>query len=98
LYRSFKSWPNDTFFSRDITVVYWITIHAARVLDGKGAIITDAVVTVQGDHITSVGTTIGTLAPNFAADIIAVPGDPLKNIDAVKNVSFVMKGGQVYKK
>lgn len=46
----------------------------------------------------NLGTTIGTLAPNFTADIVAVPGDPLKDITVLKNVTFVMKEGQVYKK
>lgn len=40
---------------------------------------------------------IGTLAPNFDADIIAVDGDPLKDITALRRVVFVMKGGKVYK-
>jgi imidazolonepropionase-like amidohydrolase len=44
------------------------------------------------------GDEIGTLAPGFEADIVAVPGNPLTDISAVKNVSFVMKGGKVYKK
>jgi imidazolonepropionase-like amidohydrolase len=44
------------------------------------------------------GTTIGTVAPTFEADLVAVPGDPIKDISALKNVTFVMKGGQVYKK
>ncbi len=42
-------------------------------------------------------TTIGTLAPGFAADIVAFDGDPLTDITAVTRVAFVMKGGQVYK-
>jgi imidazolonepropionase-like amidohydrolase len=46
----------------------------------------------------NLGNTIGTLAPNFEADIVAVPGDPIKEISVLKNVTFVMKGGQVYKK
>lgn len=40
---------------------------------------------------------IGALEPDYFADIIAVPGDPLQEISAVGNVSFVMKGGIVYK-
>ena len=40
---------------------------------------------------------IGTIAPNFEADIIALDGDPLKDITAVRRVAFVMKGGVVYK-
>ena len=41
---------------------------------------------------------IGALEPNYFADIIAVPGDPLQDISAVENVSFVMKSGVVYKR
>ena len=40
---------------------------------------------------------IGVIAPGAYADIIAVDGDPLKNIEALGNVTFVMKEGQVYK-
>ena len=38
---------------------------------------------------------IGELKPGFYADIIAVPGDPLKDISAVEHVQFVMKNGAV---
>lgn len=41
---------------------------------------------------------IGSLEKGYLADIIAVAGDPLQDISAVQNVSFVMKGGVVYKK
>ena len=40
---------------------------------------------------------IGSVAPGLAADIIALDGDPLKDITAVRRVAFVMKGGVVYK-
>jgi imidazolonepropionase-like amidohydrolase len=40
---------------------------------------------------------IGSLAPGLQADIIALDGDPLKDITAVRRVVFVMKGGVVYK-
>ena len=43
------------------------------------------------------GNLIGTIAPGFEADIIALDGDPLKDITAVRRVVFVMKGGVVYK-
>ncbi len=39
---------------------------------------------------------IGSIAPGLAADIIALDGDPLKDITAVRRVVFVMKGGVVY--
>jgi imidazolonepropionase-like amidohydrolase len=40
---------------------------------------------------------IGVIAPGAFADIVAVQGDPLANVDALKNVSFVMKDGAVFK-
>jgi len=43
------------------------------------------------------GTQIGSIAPGFQADLIALDGDPLKDVTAVRRVVFVMKGGVVYK-
>lgn len=40
---------------------------------------------------------IGSIAPGLEADIIALDGDPLKDITAVRRVVFVMKGGIIYK-
>jgi imidazolonepropionase-like amidohydrolase len=40
---------------------------------------------------------IGALEPGYIADAVAVPGDPLQDISVLQNVSFVMKGGVVYK-
>ena len=44
------------------------------------------------------GNTIGTLAPGFEADIVAVQGDPTKDIAVLRKVGFVMTGGKVVKK
>lgn len=41
---------------------------------------------------------IGKIAPGFQADIIAVDGDPTRDIDAIARVTFVMRGGKVYKR
>jgi len=41
---------------------------------------------------------IGALEKGYLADVIAVAGDPLQDISVLQNVSFVMKGGVVYKK
>ena len=40
---------------------------------------------------------VGTLAPGKLADIVAVPGDVMRDLTATERVSFVMKGGTVYK-
>ncbi len=41
---------------------------------------------------------IGALEAGYLADVIAVTGDPLQDVGALGNVSFVMKGGVVYRK
>jgi imidazolonepropionase-like amidohydrolase len=40
---------------------------------------------------------VGTIEPGKYADIIAVDADPLSDVRALEKVSFVMKGGLVYK-
>lgn len=40
---------------------------------------------------------IGGIKSGLFADIVAVKGDPIKNISLLKNVQFVMKGGKIYK-
>ena len=41
------------------------------------------------------GDEIGSLAPGYQADVIALEGNPLEEIEAVRRVRFVMKGGKV---
>jgi imidazolonepropionase-like amidohydrolase len=43
------------------------------------------------------GKSIGAIAVGYEADIVAVPGNPLEDISTMRNVTFVMKGGQIYK-
>ena len=43
------------------------------------------------------GDKVGTIEAGKWADIVAVSGDPLKDIKELENVKFVMKGGSVYK-
>ena len=43
------------------------------------------------------GDRLGELAPGYEADIIALDGDPLTDLTAVRRVVFVMRGGVVYK-
>ena len=69
-----------------------------RVRDGKVDPMT-AMVSANslGAEAMGLANQIGTIAPGFQADIIALAGDPLKDITAVRRVVFVMKGGVVYK-
>jgi imidazolonepropionase-like amidohydrolase len=41
---------------------------------------------------------IGALKPGYLADVIAVPGNPLADISVLQKVTFVMKGGVVFRK
>ncbi len=50
-----------------------------------------------GAEALGLGDQIGTIAKGFEADIIALDGNPLTDITAVRRVLFVMKGGVVYK-
>jgi imidazolonepropionase-like amidohydrolase len=51
--------------------------------------------TIAADLINA--TDRGRLAEGLLADIIAVPGDPLQDITVTRAVTFVMKGGKVYR-
>ena len=50
-----------------------------------------------GAEALRMGDRIGSIAPGLEADIIALDGDPTKDMTAVRRVVFVMKGGLVYK-
>jgi imidazolonepropionase-like amidohydrolase len=53
--------------------------------------------TVNAADLLGVSQEVGTLEPGKAADIIAVSGDPLRDVTTLKSVRFVMKGGVVAK-
>jgi imidazolonepropionase-like amidohydrolase len=69
-----------------------------RVKDGGqsplDAITSATSLTAESMHL---GNEIGAIALGLQADIIAVRGDPTKDITTLRNVQFVMKGGKVYK-
>ena len=53
--------------------------------------------TASAAELLGISRVTGTLEPGKEADIIAVPGDPLADITATERVSFVMRGGRIYK-
>jgi imidazolonepropionase-like amidohydrolase len=53
--------------------------------------------TVNAADLLGLGTEIGTLEPGKRADLIAVAGDPTRDVTVLKRVSFVMKDGRVAK-
>jgi len=53
--------------------------------------------TIETAKLLRVADKLGQIKPGMLADIIAVQNDPLQDISTVKNVSFVMKDGVIYK-
>jgi imidazolonepropionase-like amidohydrolase len=53
--------------------------------------------TVVAADLLGWGDKMGTIEHGKWADIVAVSGDPLKDITELERVKFVMKGGVVYK-
>jgi len=59
----------------------------------------DAIVsaTSAGAAALGLGSSLGVVAPGFDADLIAVSGDPSRDIGALEQVVFVMRGGRRYR-
>jgi cytosine/adenosine deaminase-related metal-dependent hydrolase len=68
----------------------------AQTPEGKPIVIAASTNSLTADSL-NLQSEIGSTAPGLQADIIALDGDPLTDITAVRRVSFVMKGGVVYK-
>ncbi len=54
--------------------------------------------TINGAKLLGWQRQIGALKPGYLADVIAVPGNPLADISVLQKVTFVMKGGIVFRK
>ncbi|MEL0631526.1 amidohydrolase family protein [Pseudoalteromonas carrageenovora] len=53
--------------------------------------------TINSAKLLKMNTKLGQLKAGFAADIIALKGNPLENITELEHIPFVMKAGKVYK-
>jgi imidazolonepropionase-like amidohydrolase len=53
--------------------------------------------TQNAADLLNISDTVGTIEVGKLADLVAVKGDPLKQISLLQNMNFVMKDGVVYK-
>jgi len=77
-----------------------LTIEFLRTWKAAGIPAADTLraMTINGYKAADIMADRGPIKPGFFADLIAVPGDPLADIDALRTVSFVMKNGMVFKR
>ncbi len=86
---------NGEWMSRgDLTINFLLSWKAA----GIPAKDTLKAITINGYKAADVYKDRGPIKAGMFADMIAVPGNPLEDIDALRNVQFVLKNGQVFKK
>ena len=86
---------NGDWMSRgEISINFLLTWKAANIPPAD----TLKALTINGYKAADIISTRGPIKPGMFADMIAVPGNPLEDIDAVRNVQFVMKNGTVFKK
>ena len=78
----------------DLTINFLLTWKAA----GIPAKDTLKALTINGFKAADVYAERGPIKAGLYADFIAVAGNPLEDIDALRNVVFVMKNGEVFKK
>jgi imidazolonepropionase-like amidohydrolase len=87
--------PNGEWMSRgDLTINFLLTWKAAGI-PPKDVL---KAITINGYKAADVYNDRGPIKTGNYADFIAVPGNPLDDIDALRTVSFVMKNGAVFKK
>jgi imidazolonepropionase-like amidohydrolase len=78
----------------ELTINFLLTWKAAGI-PAKDAL---KAITINGYKAADVQNERGAIKAGNYADVIAVPGNPLDDIDALRNVQFVMKNGAVFKR
>jgi imidazolonepropionase-like amidohydrolase len=76
----------------------WNARQFAKMVEaGQAPIEAIRAATVHAADLLGLGDRIGSIAPGKAADLVAAPGNPLADVTLLERVSFVMKGGVIYK-
>ncbi len=78
----------------ELTINFLLTWKAAGIPPAD----TLRAMTINGYKAADIIKDRGPIKPGFFADLIAVAGDPLADVDALRHVQFVMKNGTVFKK
>lgn len=68
-----------------------------RVASGQAPMAALVSATSAGADALGLGSTLGVVAAGYDADLIAVAGDPSRDIGALRKVVFVMRGGRQYR-
>jgi imidazolonepropionase-like amidohydrolase len=77
----------------EASVATFVKLHQA----GMPALEVIRAVTSNGAEMLGWGDRIGTIEPGKIADLIAVSGDPVADVDELERVRFVMQGGHVFR-
>jgi imidazolonepropionase-like amidohydrolase len=80
--------------TRGESAIQWIDSYTAAGLQPKDIL---RAMTTTAARLFGVDKERGAIKPQMAADIIAMPGNPLNDVSALKRVSFVMKNGRIVK-
>jgi imidazolonepropionase-like amidohydrolase len=81
--------------TRGATAMQWIDSYSAAGLPPKAIL---RAMTTTAARLLGVEKERGAIRPKMAADIIATTGNPVENIDALKQVVFVMKDGKIIRR
>jgi imidazolonepropionase-like amidohydrolase len=82
-------------YDRGSLAITWVDSYKAAGMSARAIL---QAMTINAARLLGVEGERGAIRPGLAADIIAVPTDPLEDIAALKRVNFVMKDGRVVRR
>lgn len=82
-------------YDRGKLAMMWVDSYKAAGMSPKAIL---QAMTVNASRLLGVEEKRGAMKPGLAADIISVPGNPAEDIEALKQVNFVMKDGRIVKR